>query len=212
MKVCEIFTSIQGESTYAGIPCTFVRLSGCNLRCAYCDTRYSYEEGEELALDDVMARVEHAGRRLVEITGGEPLLQKDDTNRLAGMLLDAGYAVLIETNGTFPIDAIDRRATVIMDVKTPGSAMSERIDVSNFEHLKTTDEAKFVICNRNDYLWAKDIVRERGLSERCNVLFSPAFGLLEPRKLAEWILADRLNVRFNLQLHKYIFRPDERKV
>ncbi|NJD57374.1 MAG: radical SAM protein [Nitrospirae bacterium] len=212
MKVCEIFTSIQGESTYAGIPCVFVRLSGCNLRCTYCDTRYSYEEGEKLAVDDVMKRVEQAGRRLVEITGGEPLLQKDDTDQLSRMLLDAGYAVLIETNGTFPIGAIDRRVTVIIDVKTPGSGMSERIDVTNFEHLKTTDEVKFVICDRNDYLWAKNIIEKRGLSGRCTVLFSPAFGLLEPRKLAEWILEDRINVRFNLQLHKYIFRPDERMV
>jgi 7-carboxy-7-deazaguanine synthase len=212
MKICEIFRSIQGESTYAGTPCIFIRLSGCNLRCSYCDTKYSYEEGIEFTLEDVMKRIEEEGIRLVEITGGEPLLQTDEVLRLISMLFDSGHHVLIETNGTLPIGLLDSRATVIMDVKTPSSGMSEKNDFANFEHLTHKDEAKFVICSRNDYLWAKDIVQKHGLSQRCTVLFSPAYGSLEPRKLAAWILADRLGVRFNLQLHKYIFGPDERMV
>jgi len=212
MKICEIFSSIQGESTYAGIPCIFIRLSGCNLRCTYCDTKYSYEEGSELTLADVLKRVKEEGIRLVEITGGEPLLQKDELVRLTTMLLDSGYHVLIETNGTLPIGSLDSRATVIMDVKTPSSGMSEMNDFTNFGLLKNIDQVKFVISDRNDYLWAKNIVQEHGLSKRCTVLFSPAYGSLDPRKLAEWILADRVDVRFNLQLHKYVFGPDERMV
>lgn len=212
VKICEIFSSIQGESTYAGIPCIFIRFSGCNLRCSYCDTQYSYEEGTELTLEDVMKRVGEEGGRLVEITGGEPLLQKDELDRLVTMLLDAGYHVLVETNGTLPIGSLDSRVTVIMDVKTPSSGMSEMNDFANLGLLKSFDQVKFVICNRDDYLWARNIVQQYSLSKRCTVLFSPAYGSLEPRKLAEWILADRVDVRINLQLHKYIFGPDERLV
>jgi len=212
MKVCEIFASIQGESTYAGRPCTFVRMSGCNLRCSYCDTKYSYEEGADLSVDNVYAIVDNAAIRLVEITGGEPLLQKEGVAELTALLLDSGYTVLMETNGTLPIGEIDKRVIVIMDVKTPASGMSLNNNFSNFQHLKRSDEVKFVICNKNDYLWARRIVQEEGLPSRCEVLFAPAFGSLEPRKLAEWIIADRLPVRLNLQLHKYIFGPDERMV
>ena len=212
MRVCEIFSSIQGESTRAGMPCTFVRMSGCNLRCSYCDTTYSYLEGIELSVAEIFKRIEEASLMLVEITGGEPLLQQDEMIRLTRRLLDSGYCVLIETNGTLPIKVIDRRAVVIMDVKTPASGMSTMTDFKNLEHLKSTDEVKFVICNRDDYLWARAVVRENDLSKRCTVLFSPAFGALEPRCLAEWILADKLDVRLNLQLHKYIFGPQERMV
>jgi 7-carboxy-7-deazaguanine synthase len=212
MRVCEIFSSIQGESSRAGMPCTFVRLSGCNLRCAYCDSKYSYDEGTELSVEEVFRKVEEAAIRLVEITGGEPLLQKDEMVRLVRRLLDSDYCVLIETNGTLPIGVIDRRAVVIMDLKAPGSGMSKMNDYTNLGHLKKTDEVKFVICDRDDYTWAKKVVQEYGLSERCTVLFSPAFGLLAPRSLAEWILADRLDVRLNLQLHKYIYGPHERMV
>jgi len=212
MKVCEIFNSIQGESTHAGRPCTFVRMSGCNLRCSYCDTKYSYEEGADLSVDNVYAIVDNAAIRLVEITGGEPLLQKEGVAELTALLLDSGYTVLMETNGTLPIGEIDKRVIVIMDVKTPASGMSLNNNFSNFQHLKRSDEVKFVICNKNDYLWARRIVQEEGLPSRCEVLFAPAFGSLEPRKLAEWIIADRLPVRLNLQLHKYIFGPDERMV
>ena len=212
MKVCEIFTSIQGESTHAGRPCTFVRMSGCNLRCAYCDTKYSYDEGSDISLDNVYAMVDKAGIRLIEITGGEPLLQQKEVAGLTAMLLESGYTVLMETNGTLPIAEVDVRVIVIMDVKTPASGMSLKNNFTNFQYLKKKDEVKFVICNKNDYIWARRILREEGLANRCEVLFAPAFGSLEPRKLAEWIIADRLPVRLSLQLHKYIFGPDERLV
>jgi 7-carboxy-7-deazaguanine synthase len=212
VKVCEIFTSIQGESTHAGMLCTFIRLSGCNLRCSYCDTKYAYDEGAELSIENVLERIEEATIRLVEITGGEPLLQTDETAGLTTLLLDSGYNVLIETNGTLPIESIDGRAIMIMDVKTPASGMSTKNNFANFEYLKKVDEVKFVICDRNDYIWAKNVVLEYGLPKRCTVLFSPAFGSLEPRKLVKWILEDRVDVRLNLQLHKYIFGPDERRV
>lgn len=212
MKVCEIFTSIQGESTHAGRPCTFIRMSGCNLRCSYCDTKYSYDEGTDLSVEYVYALVDKAAIRLVEITGGEPLLQKDEVAGLTVQLLDSGYTVLMETNGTLPIGEIDSRVIRIMDVKTPASGMSLKNNFTNFQHLKRSDEVKFVLCNKNDYIWARRIVLEEGLPSRCEVLFAPAFGYLEPRKLVEWIIADRLPVRLNLQLHKYIFGPDRRMV
>ncbi len=212
MKVCEVFTSIQGESTFAGLPCTFVRLSGCNLRCVYCDTRYSYEEGIDMKIADVLRRVDSAGVHLVEITGGEPLLQGEDTISLIKKLMERNYQVLVETNGSMSIKEIDKRATVILDIKTPDSGMSHKMDFTNLENIKNSDEVKFVICSRDDYEWSKKIVARYRLEERCKVLFSPAFGMLPPRKLAAWILDDRLRVRLNIQIHKYIFHPGERKV
>ncbi|MDH4231792.1 MAG: radical SAM protein [Nitrospirota bacterium] len=212
MRVCELFTSIQGESTFAGLPCTFVRLSGCNLRCAYCDTRYSYEEGAEMQIADVLHRVDSAGVRLVEITGGEPLLQGEETISLIGKLLEKSYEVLVETNGSMNIQEIDKRATVILDMKTPDSGMSHKMDFSNLEKIKNSDEVKFVLCSRNDYEWTKKLVARYRLEERCEVLLSPAFGLLHPGELASWILDDRLRVRLNIQIHKYIFHPGERMV
>jgi 7-carboxy-7-deazaguanine synthase len=212
MKVCELFTSIQGESTYAGLPCTFVRLSGCNLRCSYCDTQYSYEEGADMTIDEVLRRVDFSGVRLVEITGGEPLLQGEETIALINKLLEKGYEVLVETNGSMHIQEIDERVTVILDMKTPDSGMSHKMDFSNLESIKNSDEVKFVLCSRNDYEWSKEIISRYRLEERCKVLFSPAFGLLHPRDLASWILEDRLCVRLNIQLQKYIFHPGERMV
>ena len=212
MKVCEIFTGIQGESSYAGIPCTFIRLSGCNLRCSYCDTKYSYEEGVEIRIGTIMKKVEDAGVNLVEITGGEPLLQQEEMLDLTARLIDAGYDVLIETNGSVSIRPIDSRAVVIMDVKTPASGMSGRNDFSNFDCVKQKDEIKFVLSDRNDYVWSRSIVQGYGLAKRCTVLFSPAYGALLPRELAGWIVKDRLAVRLNLQLHKYIYGPEERMV
>ncbi len=212
MKVCEIFTSIQGESTYMGLPCTFVRLAGCNLRCVYCDTQYSYESGLEMSLDDIVSHVKLVGVNLVEITGGEPLLQGEDTISLIRMLLDEGFEVLVETNGSYGLKKVDRRAVIILDVKTPGSCMSGEMDFSNFDCLKPSDEVKFVLCDRNDYDWAKDIVAKFRLKDRAKILFSPALGMLSPRQLVRWIVEDRLEVRFNLQIHKYIFDPDERGV
>ncbi len=212
MKVCEIFTSIQGESTYAGLPCTFVRLSGCNLRCLYCDTRYSYDEGAEMSVGDIIGRVRLAGIKLVEITGGEPLLQKEEALILAGNLLDDGYEVLIETNGSRSIQGIDKRAVVILDVKTPGSGMSEQTDLSNFDLLRPSDEVKFVICGRADYEWSKEVIVRFSLADRAKILFSPALDMIQPSQLADWIVEDRLTVRLNTQIHKYIFGRDKRGV
>lgn len=212
MKVCEIFTSIQGESTYAGLPCTFVRLAGCNLRCLYCDTRYSYDNGIEMTVGDVIDRVKQAGVKLVEITGGEPLLQREEILLLTGDLLDGGYEVLIETNGSRSIQGIDERAVIILDVKTPGSRMSEEMDFSNFDHMKPSDEVKFVICDRADYDWSKEMITKFRLTEKAKVLFSPVLGTIQPSQLADWIVEDRLAVRLNTQIHKYIFGPDERGV
>jgi len=211
MKVCEIFTSIQGESSYAGLPCTFIRLTGCNLRCTYCDTTYAYAEGSERSEEEIMGIFRDSGVKLVEITGGEPLLQ-EDVYPLIERLLDSAYTVLVETNGSMSIHEIDRRAVLILDIKTPGSGMSGEMDFSNLAHLKQTDEIKFVLTGRADYEWAKEIMSNYALREKCHVLLSPAFGNLSPEQLAGWILEDRLDVRLNLQLHNYIFGPGRKGV
>ena len=209
MKVCEIFASIQGESTYAGIPCTFIRMTGCNLRCSYCDTAYAYEEGTELEEDEIIEKVESNGLKTVEITGGEPLLQ-EDVFSLAKRLLDDGYRVLIETNGSCDVREIDSRAVIVVDIKTPGSGMSDTVFLSNLDYLAQKDEIKFVITDRTDYEWSKKFVTEHSLIGRCTILFSPAFGTLDPRELSKWILADRLEVGLNIQVHKYIYGPETR--
>lgn len=208
MKVCEIFTSIQGESTYAGIPCTFIRFSGCNIRCTYCDTKYAYDGGMELSEQEIINEVSIVGVNLVEITGGEPLLQ-DGVLHLIESFLNDGHRVLIETNGTMSIKDIDPRAVIILDIKTPGSGMSGEMDMSNMDYLKPADEVKFVITCRADYEWAKEFVAKYRLRDKCAVLFSPAFGIMNPETLTNWILEDRLDVRLNLQLHKYIFAGKE---
>ncbi|MEJ2684921.1 MAG: radical SAM protein [Candidatus Sulfobium sp.] len=211
MKVCELFTSVQGESTYSGLPCAFVRLAGCNLRCAYCDTQYAYEGGVEMAVGDIVDRVKAAGVRLVEVTGGEPLLQ-GETGSLVFSLIEGGHKVLVETNGSRSVKDIDGRAVIILDVKTPGSGMSGEMDLSNFEHMKPADEIKFVICDRVDYDWSKKLMQDYKLKGRCTILFSAATGKLTPRELAEWVLEDSLDVRLNIQIQKYIFGPDVRGV
>ncbi|MBI4822849.1 MAG: radical SAM protein [Nitrospirae bacterium] len=204
MKIAEIFTSIQGESTYAGCPCTFVRFSGCNLRCTYCDTTYAYSEGVELSEADIINEVSLVGVNLVEITGGEPLMQ-EGAYHLIEHLLNDGYSVLVETNGTMSIKEIDPRAVVILDIKTPKSGMSEEMDLMNLDYLKPKDEVKFVILDKDDYVWAKKFISRHRLKDKCKVLFSPAFEFLIPETLSAWILQDRLDVRLNLQMHKYIF-------
>ncbi len=211
MKVCEIFTSIQGESTYAGVLCTFIRVTGCNLRCSYCDTTYAYEEGRELTEDEIVDKVKAIGIHTVEITGGEPLLQRE-VFHLTERLLDNGHRVLIETNGSRDIRGIDERAVIILDIKTPGSGMSGKLLMSNLAHLKPVDELKFVITGREDYEWAKRFIGERSLLRRCTLLFSPASGLLDPQTLSKWIIDDRLDVRLNLQLHNYLYGADLRGV
>ncbi|MEW6107614.1 MAG: radical SAM protein [Nitrospirota bacterium] len=212
MKVCEIFTSIQGESSYAGLPCTFIRLTGCNLRCSYCDTKYAYDAGIEMTIDEITDQVLSAGVRLVEITGGEPLLQEKETLSLISNLIKKEFKVLIETNGSASIRDIDKQAVIILDIKTPGSGMSEKMDFSNLGYIKPSDEIKFVICDRADYDWSKKIISEHNLNKKCEILFSPVYAKLNPLFLARWIIEDRLDVRLNLQIHKYIFGAEERKV
>ncbi len=211
MKVNEIFFSIQGESTYAGLPCAFVRLTGCNLRCSYCDTTHAYDEGEEKTLDVVVEALTAHPTKLVEVTGGEPLLQPE-TPALLTALADRGKSVLIETNGSVSLEGIDPRATAIMDVKCPGSGMSDRVMWDNIDLLKPRDEVKFVLTDRTDYEWALEVIERYRLSGKHKVHLSPAFGVLEPRRLASWILEDGLDARLQLQLHKYIWPNVERGV
>jgi len=211
MRVTEIFHSIQGESSYAGQPCIFVRLTGCPLRCTWCDTEYAFYGGTEQPIDEILAKVDSFGCRLVEVTGGEPLAQSDALP-LISTLCDRGYQVLIETSGAIDIASVDRRAHVILDVKCPGSGMTDRMYWPNLNQLTMKDEAKFVLADRKDYDWAREIITKYELTTHCSVLMSPVFGSLEPRQLAEWVLADRLPVRFQLQLHKWIWAPDMRGV
>ena len=209
IRVAEIFNSIQGESTYAGLPCAFVRLTGCNLRCRYCDTAYAYEGGKDMEIGGIVSEVLAFGSRLVEVTGGEPLMQSE-TPALVKGLLDGGAQVLVETNGTKDISVLDERAVVIMDVKTPSSGEGGSFMVENLNSLKPSDEVKFVLSGRDDYIWAREFIKEHLLDERAVILLSPCFGRLEPSRLVEWMLEDRLNARMNIQLHKYIFDPEER--
>ena len=211
MRITEIFHSIQGESSYAGQPCVFVRLTGCPLRCTWCDTDYAFYGGHECSIDEVLAKVQTYGCRLVEVTGGEPLVQPESLP-LMTRLCDAGYTVLLETSGAVDIAPVDPRAHVILDVKCPGSGMTDRMHWPNLSQLAAKDEAKFVMADRADYDWSREILTQYDVASRCPVLFSPVFGMLDARQLAEWILADRLPVRFQLQMHKYIWAPDMRGV
>lgn len=213
LRVNEIFYSLQGESSHAGRPCVFVRLTGCNLRCSYCDTQYAYEEGEALGIDQIENRVASYRCLLVEVTGGEPLLQ-EETPLLLRRLVEKGYEVLLETNGTLDVGQLDKRCVKILDVKCPSSGEADRNDLSNLTKLSPIDEIKFVICDRQDYEYAKKIVdREKTcLSKVKAVHFSPVSGKLAPRSLASWILEDRLNVRLQLQLHKLIWDPEKRGI
>jgi 7-carboxy-7-deazaguanine synthase len=212
LTINEIYHSVQGESTWAGRPCLFVRLTFCDLRCTYCDTEYAFYEGQKRALDEIVQQVASFGCPLVEITGGEPLLQKN-VLPLMTMLCDAGFTVLLETSGAHDISAVDQRVHRIMDLKTPGSGEVEKNLRSNIEHLTQRDEVKFVMGSREDYEWSRARVQEFNLSQRCHaVLFSPIFGRIDPRQIVEWILADRLDVRFQLQMHKFIWSPTERGV
>ena len=211
LQVTEIFHSIQGESTFAGQPCVFVRLTGCSLRCTWCDTTYAFSGGKQMTVDAIIQEVQRYQSPLVEITGGEPLDQPE-TFSLISQLCDQSLTVLIETGGAIDIAPVDRRAHVILDVKCPGSGMTDRMYWANLESLTEKDEAKFVIKDRLDYDWAVDVVRQYQLSDRCAVLFSPVFGELSLQSLAEWILHDRLPIRFQVQLHKYIWDPQMRGV
>ena len=211
MRVTEIFHSIQGESSFAGRPCVFVRLTGCPLRCSWCDSEYTFSGGTDMTLAEILERVRTYGCPLVEVTGGEPLHQAEAVPLIA-RLCDDGYRVLVETSGAIDVSPVDRRAHLILDVKCTGSGMTDRMDWANLDRIGAKDEVKFVLKDRADYEWARAIVGQYALASRCTVLFSPAFGLLEPRLLAEWVLADGLPVRMQLQVHKFIWDPETRGV
>jgi 7-carboxy-7-deazaguanine synthase len=217
LRITEIFHSIQGESTWAGLPCTFVRLTGCPLRCVWCDTAYSFHGGEKMALEGIMDRVREIGCPLVEITGGEPLIHRN-AFELARRLVEDGYTVLVETSGSEDISPLDPRVHVIMDLKCPGSGESERNRWENLDHLDERDEVKFVVADRADYEWAREVIRERGLGDRVRrgglraILISPVWDQVDLEALAGWILEDALPVRFQTQLHKHIWGPDRKGV
>ena len=214
LRLTEIYCSVQGESTWAGLPCVFIRLARCNLRCRWCDTTYSFHGGEKQSLGDILKAVRAYGVPLVEITGGEPLAQKECVP-LAELLVEAGYTVLIETSGSLPIDTLPDPVIRIMDLKCPDSDMSAHNDWSNIAHLRADrDEVKFVLASRRDYEWSRDAIRQYNLAERCRaVLFSPVFGEVDPKDIVAWMLEDGLNqIRFQLQMHKFIWPPAERGV
>ena len=210
LKVNEIFYSIQGESSYAGRPCVFVRLTGCNLRCSYCDTQYAYEDGNELEINEIVGRVTSDQCRLVEVTGGEPLIQKD-TPLLVHRLLEEGFEVLLETNGSQDISQLDGRCVRIVDIKCPSSGEERKNDLGNLTRLADKDEIKFVIGNREDYEYAKKIL-DINIFRNNWIHFSPVFGKMDPKVLAEWILEDHLAVRLHMQLHKLIWGNELRGV
>ena len=208
LRINEIYKSIQGESSWAGLACVFVRLTGCHLRCYYCDTEYAFHEGRWMTLTEILARVSEYDAPLVEITGGEPLLQPA-CGELARRLLDLGLTVLCETSGALPIDRLPPDVIKIMDLKCPSSGEVERNDWSNIDRLGPRDEVKFVIGDRTDFEWAADVISRYDLAKRCGVLMSPVFGEIEPPQLVEWILSAQLPVRFQLQMHKFIWSPTE---
>lgn len=212
LTVNEIYQSVQGESTWAGLPCVFVRLTFCDLRCTYCDTEYAFYQGSKMPLEDIVSQVLAFGCPLIEVTGGEPLLQPDCAPLLS-MLCDAGLTVLLETSGAHDISTVDPRVCRIMDLKTPSSGMCGRNFYDNIAHLTQRDEVKFVIGSREDYEWARERVREYDLAAKVKaVLLSPVFGRMEPADIVAWMLEDRLPARFQLQMHKFIWEPKARGV
>ena len=212
LSVNEIFHSIQGESTYAGKPCVFVRLAGCDLRCSWCDTPYAFSEGHKMSVDAVLQQVDRYGTPLVEVTGGEPLLQ-EDVYPLMQQLLDAGRTVLLETGGHIDVSRVPAAVVKVVDVKCPGSGEGACVDWGNIDRLGSADEVKFVLRDRRDYEFAREVTMRYALDRRCAaVLFSPVHGVLEPRDLSTWILDDRLPVRLQLQLHKHIWGAHVRGV
>lgn len=204
LRITEIFYSLQGESNLVGLPTVFIRLTGCPLRCGYCDTSYAFKGGEWMSCAEVLAQVSAYAARYVMVTGGEPLAQRECLPLLRA-LCDTGYRVSLETSGAVDISGIDSRVARVMDLKTPGSGEMERNLYSNIEHLTAQDQVKFVICNEADYTWAQQQLEKWALSDRCEVLFSAAQGLLDATQLADWVLRDRLPVRFQIQLHKYLW-------
>ena len=213
MQLIEIYRSIQGESSFAGMPCTFVRLAGCNLRCDWCDSEYTFTGGDHFSIDDIMAQVNSFGCKLVEVTGGEPLAQKE-CFALVERLCNDGFEVLVETGGYVSTAGLDPRAKVILDIKCPASGEEARNDWSNLERLRADkDEVKFVIADEGDWHYARRVIQEKDLETRTKaVLISPAWGLVNLEEMANWIAGSGLNVRMQLQLHKYIWGPDVKGV
>lgn len=205
LRITEIFHSLQGEARSVGWPTVFVRLTGCPLRCHYCDTAYAFHGGESRSLPEILAEVQRYGSRHVTVTGGEPLAQRKGCHALLQALVDAGHDVSIETSGAMDISGIDSRVSRVVDLKTPASGELERNLWSNVALLEPNDQVKFVICDRNDYEWARQMLEEHTLADRCEVLFSPSFGQISGRELADWVVADALPVRFQLQLHKLLW-------
>ena len=204
LRISEIFFSLQGETSRVGLPTVFVRLTGCPLRCDYCDTTYAFSGGQTMRVDAIMAEVARHGAHYVTVTGGEPLAQKNCLSLLRA-LCDAGYAVSLETGGALDVSGVDARVVKVLDIKTPASGEMEKNLWSNLEHLNPHDEIKFVLCDEADYQWAKQVLQERKLAKRCEVLFSPAQGQLAPKDVAEWVLRDKLPVRLQVQLHKLLW-------
>ncbi len=211
LKVNEIYYSIQGESSRAGLPCVFVRLTYCNLRCSYCDSEYAFFDGNEMSVDSIINEIKKFNCNLVEITGGEPLFQKESLD-LMKLLCDENFEVMLESSGSLPIMDVDKRVMIIMDLKCPSSKMMKKNMYGNLDNIKPADEIKFVIGTEEDYNWAKDIIVKYNITKKCSVLFSVVFGVLEPLKLVEWILRDDLKVRFQLQMHKFIWEPTAKGV
>ena len=204
LRINEIFHSLQGEADCVGFPTVFVRLTGCPLRCRYCDTEYAFHSGEWLDLEAILAKVREFSAAHVCVTGGEPLAQPNCL-KLLERLCDAGFSVSLETSGALDVSAVDSRVSRVIDVKTPDSNEASRNRIENFAHLTIRDQLKFVICSRADYDWSKDFLRTHGLTDRCRILFSPSYTEQSPTMLADWILADRLPVRFQMQLHKILW-------
>ena len=204
-RVTEIFYSLQGETRTVGLPTVFIRLTGCPLRCHYCDTAYAFHGGEKLSIEDIMTKVADYSPQFVTVTGGEPLAQKSCIP-LVETLCDAGYSVSVETSGALSIAALDRRATRVVDIKTPGSGEEKKNDYDNIALLSEQDQVKFVICHRQDYEWTKKVLAQYDMASRCEVLLSPEHEQLVPEQLADWMLVDKITARFQLQLHKYLWQ------
>ncbi len=204
IKINEIYLSVQGESTHTGLPCIFIRLTGCNLRCSWCDTAYAFHEGKNMSIDEILQKVENFGIHLVEITGGEPLMQ-DNVYTLMRRLIENGYKVMLETGGSISLERVPKDVIKIMDLKCPGSGEQEKNNLDNLKLLAPHDEVKFVILDKKDYEWSRDIIKKYKINETAHILLSPVFDKLELKEMVKWILEDRLPVRLQTQLHKIIW-------